>query len=144
MFFVEERKTSGRVLQNSMMKEPIILSGKVVHGKALGRTVGMPTANLCIEKGTIPADGVYATKISVKGKSYISVTNIGRRPTVDKESYITVETHIIDFDEEIYGEQAVLKVHKLLRPVQKFESLQAVQKQVQIDVETAKIYFQEK
>lgn len=144
MFFVEERKTSGRLLQNSMMKEPIILSGKVVHGKALGRTVGMPTANLCIEKGTIPADGVYATKISVKGKSYISVTNIGRRPTVDKESYITVETHIIDFDEEIYGEQAVLKVHKLLRPVQKFESLQAVQKQVQIDVETAKIYFQEK
>ena len=144
MFFEEERKTSARLLQNNTMKEPIILSGKVVHGKALGRTVGMPTANLCIEKGTIPEDGVYATRISVQGKTYISVTNIGRRPTVDKESYITVETHIIDFDEEIYGEQAVLKVHKLLRPVQKFESLQAVQKQVQIDVETAKIYFQEK
>lgn len=132
------------MLQNNTMKEPIILSGKVVHGKALGRTVGMPTANLCIEKGTIPEDGVYATRISIKGKSYISVTNIGRRPTVDKESYITVETHIIDFDQEIYGEQAELEVHKFLRPVQKFESLQAVQKQVQIDVETAKIYFQEK
>ena len=144
MFFEEERKTSARLLQNNTMKEPIILSGKVVHGKALGRTVGMPTANLCIEKGTIPADGVYATRIRIGDGVYTSVTNIGRRPTVDDESYITEETHIIDFDEEIYGEQAVLKVHKLLRPVQKFESLQAVQKQVQIDVETAKIYFQEK
>ena len=144
MFFEEERKTSVRLLQNNTMKEPIILSGKVVHGKALGRTVGMPTANLCIEDGTIPEDGVYATRISVQGKTYTSVTNIGRRPTVDRESYITVETYIIDFDEEIYGEQAVLEVHEFLRPVQKFESLQAVQKQVQLDVQTTKIYFQEK
>lgn len=126
------------------MRETIILSGKVVHGKALGRTVGMPTANLCIEKGTIPEDGVYATRILVNGQWYTSVTNIGRRPTVDKESNITVETYIIDFDKEIYGEQAVLEVHKFLRPVKKFESLQEVQKQVQEDVKTAKIYFQEK
>ena len=144
MFFVEERKTSARLLQNNTMKEPIKLSGKVVHGKALGRTVGMPTANLCIENGTIPEDGVYATRISVNGKSHISVTNIGRRPTVDNESNITVETYIIDFDREIYGEQAVLEVHEFLRPVQKFESLQEVQKQVQEDVKTAKIYFAEK
>ena len=144
MFFVEERKTSGRLLQNSTMKEPIILSGKVVHGKALGRTVGMPTANLCIEKGTIPADGVYATRIRIGDGVYTSVTNIGRRPTVDDESYITVETFIIDFNKEIYGEQAILEVHKFLRPIQKFESLQAVQEQVQKDVKTVKIYFQEK
>ena len=125
------------------MKEPMILSGKVVHGKALGRTVGMPTANLCITEGTIPEEGVYATRILVEGKAYISVTNIGRRPTVDNESHITVETYIIDFEKEIYGEQAVLEVHNFLRPVQKFESLEEVQKQVQRDVEMAKIYFEE-
>ena len=125
------------------MKEPMILSGKVVHGKALGRTVGMPTANLCITEGTIPEEGVYATRIIVEGKAYISVTNIGRRPTVDNESHITVETYIIDFEKEIYGEQAVLEVHNFLRPVQKFESLEEVQKQVQRDVEMAKIYFEE-
>ena len=126
------------------MKEPIILSGKVVRGKALGRTVGMPTANLCIEDGTIPKEGVYVTRIRIGDGIYTSVTNIGRRPTVDDESYITVETFIIDFDKEIYGEQAVLEVHQFLRPIQKFDSLQEVQEQVQKDVKMAKIYFQEK
>ena len=126
------------------MKEPIILSVKVVRGKALGRTVGMPTANLCIEDGTIPEEGVYVTRIRIGDGVYTSVTNIGRRPTVDKESHITVETYIIDFDQDIYGEQAVLEVHEFLRPVQKFESLQEVQEQVQKDVKTAKIYFAEK
>ena len=125
------------------MKEPMILRGKVVRGKGLGRTVGMPTANLCIEEETIPEDGVYATRIHICDGVNVSVTNIGRRPTVDDKSYITVETHIIDFDREIYGEQAVLEVHKFLRPIQKFDSLKEVQKQVQKDVETAKIYFQE-
>jgi riboflavin kinase/FMN adenylyltransferase len=123
------------------MKEPIILSGKVVHGKALGRTVGMPTANLCIEDGTIPEDGVYATRISVQGKTYTSVTNIGRRPTVDDESYITVETFIIDFNEDIYGQFVELEVYKFLRPIQKFSSLEEVQKQVNKDIEEAKTYF---
>ena len=125
------------------MKEPVVLIGKVVRGKALGRTVGMPTANLCITDGTIPEEGVYATRIRIGDGVYTSVTNIGRRPTVDDESYITVETFIIDFDKEIYGEQAVLEVHKLLRPIQKFDSLKGVQMQVQQDVEMAKIYFKE-
>ena len=125
------------------MKEPVVLRGKVVRGKALGRTVGMPTANLCITEGTMPEEGVYATRIRIGDRVYVSVTNIGRRPTVDDESHITVETYIIDFDREIYGEQAVLEVHQFLRPIQKFASLEEVQKQVQKDVETAKIYFQE-
>ena len=126
------------------MKEPVVLIGKVVRGKALGRTVGMPTANLCITEGTMPEEGVYATRIQIGDGVYISVTNIGRRPTVDNESYITVETFIIDFDKEIYGERAILEVHQFLRPIQKFDSLQEVQMQVQQDVEMAKIYFKEK
>ena len=125
------------------MKEPVVLIGKVVRGKALGRTVGMPTANLCITDGTIPEEGVYATRIRIGDGVYTSVTNIGRRPTVDNESYITVETFIIDFDKEIYGERAILEVHQFLRPIQKFDSLKGVQKQVQKDVEMAKIYFKE-
>lgn len=127
-----------------MMKETIVLAGKVVHGKALGRTVGMPTANLCITDGTLPEAGVYATRILIGGEAYTSVTNIGRRPTVDEESYITVETYIIDFDRDIYGEQTVLEVHKFLRPIKKFASLEEVQKQVQKDVDAAKLYFHEK
>ena len=126
-----------------MMKEPIRLSGTVVRGKALGRTVGMPTANLRITEGAMPENGVYATRIQIGDRVYTSVTNIGRRPTVDDEAYITVETFIMDFDKEIYGEQAVLEVYQFLRPIQKFDSLQDVQKQVQKDAEMVKIYFQE-
>ena len=120
------------------MKEPVVLKGKVVRGKALGRTVGMPTANLCITDGTMPKEGVYATQIRIGDDAYTSVTNIGRRPTVDDESYITVETFIIDFNEEIYGQFVELEVYKFLRPIQKFSSLEEVQKQVQKDIEEAK------
>lgn len=123
------------------MKEPVILIGKVVRGKALGRTVGMPTANLCITEGIIPEEGVYATRIQIGDVVYTSVTNIGRRPTVDDESYITVETFILDFNEEIYGQFVKLEVYKFLRPIQKFSSLEEVQKQVEKDIEETKNYF---
>ena len=103
----------------------------------------MPTANLRITEGAMPENGVYATRIQIGDRVYTSVTNIGRRPTVDDEAYITVETFIMDFDKEIYGEQAVLELHKFLRPIQKFASLQEVKRQVEKDVETAKIYFHE-
>ena len=123
------------------MKEPVILIGEVVRGKSLGRTVGMPTANLCITEGIIPEEGVYATRIQIGDVVYTSVTNIGRRPTVDDESYITVETFILDFNEEIYGQFVKLEVYKFLRPIQKFSSLEEVQKQVEKDIEETKNYF---
>lgn len=118
---------------------PLILAGKVVHGKALGRTVGMPTANIEIcDENLLPECGVYATRILVGGKAYQAVTNIGLRPTVDKEQQITVEAHILDFEGEIYGENVVLEVHRFLRPVQKFGSLEEVHAQVKKDIEEAR------
>lgn len=120
---------------------PVILNGEVVHGKALGRTVGMPTANLHIEDGKIPEAGVYATRIQIGEKTYNSVTNIGKRPTVDQDQHITVETYIFDFNEDIYGETVMLEIHKFLRPVQKFQNLEAVHAQVEKDMLKAKMYF---
>lgn len=116
------------------MKTPIVLAGKVVHGKELGRTVGMPTANLHIIEGDLPEPGVYATRIRIDGTWYLSVTNVGTRPSVDSDASLTVETHILDFDRDIYDELVTLEVCKFLRPIQKFESLQAVQEQVQRDI----------
>lgn len=116
------------------MKTPIVLAGKVVHGKELGRTVGMPTANLHIIEGDLPEPGVYATRIRIDGTWYLSVTNVGTRPSVDSDASLTVETHILDFDRDIYDELVILEVCKFLRPIQKFESLQAVQEQVQRDI----------
>ena len=121
---------------------PIVLTGKVVHGRALGRTVGMPTANIQIQDASIlPECGVYATRIRVEDERHLAVTNIGTRPTVDNESQVTVEAHILDFNEDIYGQFVELEVYKFLRPIQKFSSLEEVQKQVNKDIEEAKTYF---
>ena len=137
LYLEEERKTSEELLQNSMMT----LKGEVVHGKALGRTVGMPTANLRVEGEELPQVGVYATRIKIGETSYGSVTNVGRRPSVDDEKHITVESFILDFHEEIYGEQIELEFVAYLRPVQKFESLEEVSEQVKKDIESAKQYL---
>ncbi len=119
--------------------KPYKINGKIVHGKALGRTVGMPTANLeltCEE--ILPESGVYATRITVDGKTYDSVTNVGKRPSVDGEDHVTVETYILDFDDEIYGKDVELEIRQFLRPVQKFSGLEEVHKQVQKDIEEVK------
>lgn len=123
------------------MSLPRILTGKIVHGKGLGRTVGMPTANLCISDEELPEVGVYATKVKIGGKVFGSVTNIGRRPSVDHDKHITVETYILDFDEDIYGEIVELEVIKFLRPVQKFQNLKEVREQVKRDIEETKKYL---
>ena len=121
------------------MEKPLILTGRVVHGKALGRTVGMPTANieLCGES-VFPEYGVYATRIKVGEETYLAVTNIGTRPTVDNEQTVTVEAHILDFDKDIYGQFVELELHKFLRPIHKFASLEEVQVQVKKDIEEAR------
>lgn len=121
------------------MEEKKILIGKVVHGKAIGRTVGMPTANVAVSNpDALPEYGVYATRISVRGNSYRSVTNIGLRPTVDDRQEVTVEAYILDFAEDIYGEEVELEVCGLLRPIRRFASLEEVHEQVKKDVEIAK------
>ena len=118
---------------------PVVLTGKVIHGKALGRTVGMPTANIEVtNKNLLPESGVYATRIKVGDETYLAVTNIGLRPTVDNEQQVTVEAHILDFKQDIYGQVVELEAHKFLRPIQKFGSLEEVLKQVKRDIEEAK------
>ncbi len=121
---------------------PITLKGKVVHGKALGRTVGMPTANIeVLDAQIMPECGVYDTRITIAGRIYPAVTNIGTRPSVDDEQRVTVEAHILDFDEDIYGEDVILEVLQFLRPIQKFGSLEEVQMQVAKDIQKVRTSF---
>lgn len=119
---------------------PIILTGEVVHGKGLGRTVGMPTANLHITDGELPAAGVYAGIVEVEGNRYKAVTNIGKRPSVDREQQVTVESFVMDFEGDLYGKQMKLELVKYLRPVQKFSGLEGVLEQVKKDIMEAKKY----
>lgn len=102
----------------------------------------MPTANLEFDGAqALPEAGVYASSIYVNGGRFASVTNIGGRPTVDREQDITIETYILDFDEDIYGQTVELRIHKFLRPIQKFENLEEVHKQVKKDIKQAKNYL---
>ena len=111
-----------------------VLRGVIVHGKGKGRTVGMPTANLRPERGMeIPGEGVYASIVNIRDGEYIGVTNIGRRPTVDNEEKITIETNILDFDRDIYGEYMTLRIMSYLSPIRKMNSLEEVKEQVEKD-----------
>ena len=122
---------------------PYILSGKVVHGKALGRTVGMPTANLRVpDRKLKPPSGVYATISYIQGGRHKGVTNIGTRPSVDDMSEITIETFLLDFVQDRYGEKQTVEVHWLIRGIQKFSSLKEVQNQVQKDASQVKVYLE--
>ena len=121
------------------MNGKMVLSGTVEHGKALGRTVGMPTANLRVDEGcALPEAGVYATVSEIDGKKLLSVTNIGVRPSVDDSPVWTVESYIVGFSGDLYGERLTLTVLEKIRPQMKFTSLDEVKKQVEADVVRAK------
>ena len=119
---------------------PHRITGTVVPGRQLGRTIGIPTANLLLPEGIIcPRFGVYATEAVVEGKNYLAVTNIGTRPTVEGD-HVTVEPWILDFAGDLYGKELTLLFHHFLRPEQKFPSLEALKAQIQQDgVQTRKM-----
>lgn len=120
---------------NEMLGHPYIFHGKVISGKRLGRTVGMPTANLKIPNNKVEIkNGVYGSLVLIDGKKYIGVTNVGRRPSVDNFNYITVETFISDFHKIIYGKKITLLLKFYIRDVIKFDNLEQVKKQVEKDV----------
>ena len=112
------------------------ISGIVVKGRQLGRTINFPTANLKLEeKFLLPnTNGVYITKTKVKGKIYKSITNIGYNPTVSStKNKKFIETHILDFDEDIYDEKIEVFFYEFLRKEQKFESFNHLKEQLQKD-----------
>jgi riboflavin kinase/FMN adenylyltransferase len=123
-----------------LLGHPHILSGTVVSGQRLGRTIGIPTANLHLPKELVqPAFGVYACTALVDGHTYVAVTNIGIRPTVNGQN-VTVEPWILDFSGDLYGKKITLKFHKFLRPEQKFANLDELKAQIQKDAaETYKL-----
>ncbi len=115
---------------NRFLGHPHVLSGQVVSGRQLGRTIGIPTANLLISEGVIcPKHGVYACKAVTGGKEYLAVTNVGNRPTVNGHG-ITVESWLLDFDGNLYGQTLSLHFYHFLRPEQKFDSLEQLQEEI--------------
>lgn len=119
----------------AMLGYPYTLSGEVVYGRQLGRTVGMPTVNLkTADEKLLPAHGVYGTITIVDGVRYLGVTSIGPRPTVDNLPTVTIETFLLHFNRELYGQHISLELKMYIRPITKFENLEAVRKKVDEDV----------
>ena len=116
---------------------PHILSGTVVAGKQVGRTIGVPTANMRYPEELVALpNGVYACRVTAEGKSYISVTNVGCRPTVGGTG-VNAESWLLDFAGDLYGKTVQLQFVKFLRPERKFPDLSALQKQIEADKEEA-------
>ena len=121
---------------------PHVLTGQVLHGKKLGRTLGVPTANLQIPAGiAVPKFGVYACRAIVDGASFPAVANVGTRPTVSGNG-ITVEPWILDFEGDLYGKEIRLEFYRFLRSEIKFADLAALKEQIQNDAEETRRYFE--
>lgn len=118
-------------------------SGTVKNGQRLGRTLGIPTANLCFEDGVLlPRLGVYSCKVCADGSTYPAVCNIGRRPTVGGRD-VTLEAHLLGFSGDLYGKEICVQLCRFLRSEQKFDSLDALKEQISRDEEAAREDFGE-
>jgi len=112
------------------------IESKVIPGKQLGRTIGYPTANLYVDPSRVRLpNGVYYGHVAIKKLVYKFVANIGLRPTVDDDEAISIEAHILDFDQDIYGKKISLRIDGKVRGIKKFNSKDDLMKQITKDVE---------
>lgn len=115
---------------NRFLGHPHTLTGEVVSGRQLGRTIGIPTANLLPPEEVVSLPhGVYACKAIVPQGEFLAVTNIGSRPTVGGHR-VTVESWLLDFEGDLYGQKLTLHFYQFLRPEQKFDSLEQLQDEI--------------
>ncbi|MCP4913862.1 MAG: riboflavin biosynthesis protein RibF [Oligoflexia bacterium] len=123
-------------MANSGLGRDFFLTGMVKKGDGRGRTIGFPTANIGVDhKRIIPSSGVYATYVSIKGVKFKAVTNIGTNPTFIDDGTISIETHILDFDNDIYGEELIVSFLYKIRDEKKFSSANDLVEQIKIDIE---------
>jgi riboflavin kinase/FMN adenylyltransferase len=120
---------------------PHVLTGQVVTGRKIGRTIGVPTANLSIPKDVVRLrHGVYACKATVDGQTFLAVTNVGSRPTVGGH-VVTVEPWLLDFKGDLYGKELSLQFFAFLRPERKFDSLEELKAEIQKNAKQTREFF---
>ena len=140
---IRERLEEGDVhAASAMLGYDYSLHGVVVAGNRLGRTIGFPTANMQMYEPLklVPGNGVYFVKVETLGRELYGMCNVGCRPTVSSGNHRTIETHIFDFDEDIYGLDIKVTVMEKIRDEVKFESLEALRNQLEKDRELWKLY----
>lgn len=126
-------------LAAELLGKPFKLSGKVLKGKQLGRTIGSPTANIALKRVKSPLHGVYAVRVTGGGLSDApGVANVGVRPTVNDGMLANLEVHLFDFDGDLYGERLDVEFLSKLRDEKKFESLDALKAAIAVDQQAAR------
>ena len=132
----------GRVDEaGALLGHQYFVDGRVIAGAMRGRTVGFPTANLSTDNELLPPNGVYATTLTLDGVVRPSVTNVGVRPTVDSSGQLSVETHVFDFERDLYGASVRVGFVQRLRDERRFESLDALKVQIGADCDRARVLF---
>lgn len=132
-------------LANKMLSREYEISGKVIKGSGLGRLLGFPTANLEIDSSKILPPGVFVVQVHLGSDYYFGVANVGKRPTIETlQDRLLLEVHILDFSKMIYGKNLDVKFLKRLRGERKFESREALQKQILKDIHSAREYLSRK
>lgn len=129
----------GKVLDaNKMLYKPFFIKGEVISGNQIGKTIDFPTANISYSsKSIIPSNGVYYTNVKIDNKIYKGITNIGFNPTVTDFRDLSIETHILDFNEDIYGKCIKVCFLDRIRDERKFENLNKLKEQLHKDKEFA-------
>ncbi|WP_127959807.1 bifunctional riboflavin kinase/FAD synthetase [Serratia microhaemolytica] len=129
-------------LAQTLLGRAYSISGRVVHGDALGRTLGFPTANLPLKRLVVPVKGVYTVDVyGLAAKPLPGVANIGTRPTVSGQMRHQLEVHLLDANIELYGRHLEVVLRAKLRDEQRFASLEALKQQIANDVVAARAYF---
>ncbi len=148
----EDREISSSYVREAVergdMKTAVLLLGRmysiigtVEGGKRLGRKLGMPTLNIYPEKDKLlPPCGVYYSLVNCRGKEYKAITNIGRRPTVNDNDAVSVETYLYDYEGDLYGEEVIVEFAEFKRAEKKFESVEALKAQMEKDVAEGRAY----
>ncbi len=138
---IRESLLLGNIQQaNELLGYNYFITGTVVRGKQLGKTIGIPTANICLKDNDklIPQKGVYNVQVEVDGKTYKGALNIGTNPTTDSDDKLKIEVHIIDFNKEIYDNDIKISFLNKIRDEQKFHSIQEMINQIQKDISLCK------
>jgi riboflavin kinase / FMN adenylyltransferase len=122
-----------------MLGRPYALRGTVIQGEQLGRKLGFPTANLDVTGLVTPPPGVYAAEAQLGPARHRAAVNIGHRPTVrSADPQLHVEAHLLDFDDDVYGQTLELEILKKLREEKKFPSVDALKAQIAEDISQAR------
>lgn len=128
---------------NAMLGLPFSVSGIVVHGNQNGRKIGFPTANMALKADNkfIPQLGVYLCQVKIEAGLFFGLTNMGYRPTLNKDDGIHIETHLLDFDGELYGQRIEIQFIEKIRSEKRFDSFEDLKNQIAADLAWARMYL---